>query len=344
MNRLFMVGLNFRTTPLSVRERFSVPASRQEAVAREIRRDHRLSEVVVLSTCNRIEVYGVSVYDPPQPDAILRSLTNAPLPAGNGVYAYYDADAARHLFSVAGGLDSMVLGETEITGQVKTSYENARKAGLTGKCLNRLFQKSLETAKAIRSTTAIGKGTASVGSVAVKQATRILGSSLAGRRIMVIGAGSVAEKCLRHLVKKGAESLVVVNRSHDRAETLAAAYGGTAVAFGRCLDAMTEVDIVITSTGCPHLILDRSDIEAVMAARPDRPLVIMDIAVPRDVAPEARAIPNVHLHNIEDLEETVHETIRIREQELHACQVIIDTKASEWDAREHASTESLCEV
>ena len=150
---------------------------------------------------------------------------------------------------------------------------------------------------------------------------------------MVIGAGDMAVKCLKHLVKKGAASIVVVNRSFDKAEALAAEVGGSAVSFGRCLEAMADVDMVITSTGCPHIILERGDIETVMAARAERPLVIMDIAVPRDVAPEARTIPGVHLHDIGDLEETVRENIKYREQDLDLCRSIIETKAAELEPR-----------
>jgi glutamyl-tRNA reductase len=236
-------------------------------------------------------------------------------------------------------MDSMVLGETEITSQVKQAYEQARAAGLTGRNLNRLFQKAFETAKEIRSTTAIGKGAASVGSIAVQHARKIFGPGLGEKKIMVIGAGNMAEKCLRHLVKHGSAGITVVNRSMDKAEELAKTYGGAAVPFGRCLAAMAEVDIVITSTGCPHVILERRDIETAMAGRPGRPLVIIDIAVPRDVDPHARSIPGVHLYDIDDLQGIVKERISHREQDLALCRSIIDARTAELLSRINAAVE-----
>jgi glutamyl-tRNA reductase len=344
MKNIFVTGISYKTAPLAIRELFAVPPARQTEIARELLQHGLLTEVVVLWTCNRVEIYGVSSATRPDPEALMRVLVQDPAIERASPYCHHGPAAARHLFSVTAGMESMVIGETEILGQVKSAYERARAAGLTGRALNRMFQKSFEAAKAVRTRTSIGKGTASVGSVAVQHARRIFGSSLEGRRVMVIGAGSMAEKCLRHLVKKGAASIAIVNRSHDKAEALAATYGGTGVPFGRCLDAMMEVEIVITSTGCPHVILERSDIETVMAARPDRPLVVVDIAVPRDVAPDAGLVPNVHLHNIEDLEGTVRETIRYRQQELDACQNFIEEKVGEWMERMRATEETLCEA
>ena len=333
MQHIFVAGLSYKTAPLAIREQFAVSAHDQAAVAERLRKVAGLSEVVLLWTCNRVELYGVLEGATPDPAALMQCVVNKPLAAGSELYAHLGADAVRHLLGVASGMDSMVLGETEITGQVKNAYEKARLAGHTGRRLNRLFQKALETAKEIRTCTAIGKGAASVGSVAVLHAQKVFGSTLTGRKVMVIGAGDMAEKCLRHLAKKGAASICVVNRSMDKAVLLAAEFGGTAVPFGRCLEAMADVDIVITSTGCPHIILERRDVEAAMAGRPDRPLVLVDIAVPRDIAPEVREIPGVHLHDIGDLEGTVRENIRYREQDLALCWSIIGTKVDEFAER-----------
>ena len=332
MNRIFAAGLNYRTASVAVREQFVVPASEQVAVASHLIKEGWVSEVVLLWTCNRVEIYGVAVADMPDPRTLMQVLARGPLRACTEIYFHQGADAVRHLFAVASGMDSMVLGETEITGQVKSAYERSRMAGLTGKRLNRLFQKALETAKQVRSTTAIGQGAASVGSVAVLHAQNALGSALAGRKVMVIGAGDMADKCLRHLVKRGVGSVTVVNRSVEKAEALAASFGGTAVSFGQCIAAMADMDIVITSTGSPHIILEKRDIESAMAARQDRPLVIIDIAVPRDVAPEARDIPGVHLHDIGDLEVTVRDNIEHRQQDLALCWTILGAKAAELEA------------
>ena len=329
MLHTFVTGLSYKTAPVSVREQFAATSSEQEGLIRSLKANLGLLEVVALWTCNRVEIYGVCEGGVPAANALMQSLVGRPLRPGSEFYQYVDDAAVRHLFSVASGLDSMVLGETEITGQVKNAYERARVAGHTGRRLNKMFQKALETAKEIRTTTAVGKGAASVGSVAVQHARKIFGSELAGRKVMVIGAGDMAEKCLKHLVKKGVASIVVVNRSMDRAEALAATFGGTAVPFGSCLSVMEDVDIVITSTGSPHIILEKQAIAAVMARRLDRPLAIIDIAVPRDVAPDVREIPGVYLHDIGDLESTVRETIKFREQDLALCRSIIEVKGAE---------------
>lgn len=332
VRHVFVAGLSYKTAPVAIREQFACPSSDHSAVADRLRREHDLAEIVLLWTCNRVEIYGATTGAPPDARALMQGLLQKPIQVGSEIYCHRGPDAVRHLLSVASGMDSMVLGETEILGQVKNAYERARTAGHTGKRMNRLFQKALETSKEVRSTTAIGKGAASVGSVAVQHAQKIFGATLRDRKVMVIGAGDMAAKCLRHLVKKGVTSIFVVNRSVEKAEALAAEFGGTAVSFGRCLDAMADMDIVLTSTGCPHIILERSDIATVMAARPDRRLAIIDIAVPRDVAPEAREIPGVHLYDIGHLEDTVRENIRFREQDLALCWTIIGAKAAEVES------------
>ncbi|MBU4460789.1 MAG: glutamyl-tRNA reductase [Verrucomicrobia bacterium] len=333
MQRIYMAGLSYRTAPVAIREQFAVAPSAQAGAAERVRRRFGFAEAVLLWTCNRVEVYAVGGAARPAPGELFSCLADRPLDAAAGFYACEGRHAVQHLFHVASGMDSMVLGETEVTGQVKNAYEKARAEGHTGPRLNRLFQKALETAKEVRTRTAIGKGAASVGSVAVRHAQRTFGASLAGRKVMVIGAGDMAAKCLRHFAKKGASSIKVVNRSVDKAEQLAAQFGGTAVSFGRCLEAMADIDIVLTSTGCPHVILERSDIETVMAGRAGRPLVLMDIAVPRDVAADVRDIPGVHLFDIGDMEETVRESIRYREQDLDLCGAIIDAKVDEFEDR-----------
>jgi len=329
MHQVFIVGMNFKTAPISLRENFAASLADQDSKASMLLNDGLLSEVVILRTCNRVEIYGVSTSNP-DPESIILNVLGQSRHI-EGIYIHQGCDAVRHLLSVTSGMDSMVLGETEITGQVKNAYEKARIAGHTGKTLNRLFQKALETAKLIRTETAIGQGAASVGSVAVQHARKIFGSTLRGRKVMVIGAGNMAEKCLRHLVKKGVASIIVVNRSIEKAELLASEYHGEAIPFGRCLDAMADVDIVITSTGSPHIILEFGDLERVMARRSNRPIAIIDIAVPRDVAPEARNIDGVYLHDIGDLESTVRENIQYREQDLAICWTIIGEKTDELE-------------
>ena len=249
------------------------------------------------------------------------------------LYIKEGAEAVQHLFSVASGLDSMVIGETEITGQVKQAYLAAQEAKLTGRVTNRLFQTALQAAKEIRTQTGIGRGATSVGSVAVELAERIFDQDLSGKTVMIIGAGKMGEACIRHLAKKGARSVLVSNRSYDRALALATEFGGRAVRFDECLPAMAEADIVVSSTGSPQTILHREDVASVMAARRNRPLFLIDIAVPRDIDAEVEQLDNVYLYNVDHLEAIVRENVRQREQELVRCQTIIRERAAGLMAR-----------
>ena len=218
----------------------------------------------------------------------------------------------------------MVLGETEITGQVKQAYQTACQAKLTGGILNRVFQKALQTAKEIRTQTQIGRGATSVGSAAVELAEKIFGTSLASQTIMIIGAGKMGEACVRHLAKRGNRTVLVSNRSYERAELLAAEIGGWAIRLDDCFTAMADADIVVSSTGCPGTVLHREQIEAVMKLRRNRRLILIDIAVPRDIEPEVQSVNGVYLYNIDDLESLVRENVRHRESELEQCRAILE--------------------
>jgi glutamyl-tRNA reductase len=251
-------------------------------------------------------------------------LTSSGLDLEPHTYFHEGADAVAHLLSVTSGLDSMVLGETEITGQVKQAYEAAKSVRLTGSVLNRVFQKAFQTAKEIRTSTCIGRGATSVGSVAVELAEKIFGAQICEKTIMIIGAGKMGEACIRHLAKKGSHTVLVSNRSYDRAVGLAAEFGGKAIRFDGCLNAMAEADIVVSSTGCPQTILHRAELEEVMRSRRNRPLALIDIAVPRDIDPEVQHLKNVYLYDIDDLESMVRENVRHREQELTDCRAIVN--------------------
>jgi glutamyl-tRNA reductase len=325
---IFVAGLCYKTAPVELREKLAVRASELQCRGCRLKLGGNLSEVVLLSTCNRVEIYGVT----PKVNGNVHRLFQSLAPVGEDissfVYVKEGAEAIKHLLSVAGGLESMVLGETEITGQVKTAYLAAQEAKLTGRVLNRVFQVALRTAKEIRTQTGIGRGSTSVGSVAVDLAERVFDKKLSEKTVMIIGAGKMGESCVRHLNKKGAKSVLVSNRSYDRAVTLAAEFGGRAVRFDDCLESMTDADIVVSSTGCPRVILNRDDIAKVMAARRNRPLVLVDIAVPRDIAADVQELPNVYLFDVDDLEVIVRENVRQREQELTRCQGIINEQAS----------------
>jgi glutamyl-tRNA reductase len=307
-----------------LREQLAVIPSRLIETATRLKEQGGLSELALVSTCNRVEMYGVADHAGGLVD-LLASLARAKVDVSPYVYVHTGEAAARHLFAVASGLDSMVLGETEITGQIKTAYEAARAAQLTGRVINCAFQRAFQVVKAIRTQTQIGRGATSVGSVAVQLAERILGADFHEKTVMIIGAGKMGEACLRHIAKKGIRSIIVANRTLEHAEELARAFGGRAINYmDDGLAAMREADIVVSSTGCPETILDREDVEAVMRQRPNRPLFLIDIAVPRDIAVEVERLENVFLYNIDHLEQLMRENVRLREQELARCHEIIE--------------------
>ena len=326
--KLFVAGLSYKTAPVELREKLAVHPSRLRCQGCRLKLMGNLSEVVLVSTCNRVEVYGVSPHVNGNVHRAFQALANGGADFTSHLYIKEGAEAVRHLFSVASGLDSMVIGETEITGQVKQAYQAAQEARLTGKVTNRLFQTALQTAKEIRTQTAIGRGATSVGSVAVELAERIFDQDLSSRTVMIIGAGKMGEACVRHLAKKGARSVLVSNRSYDRAVNLAAEFGGRAIRFGDCLTAMAEADIVVSSTGSPQTVLHRDGVASVMAARRNRPLFLIDIAVPRDIDADVQELENVYLYNVDHLEALVRENVRLREQELAQCQNIIGERSS----------------
>jgi glutamyl-tRNA reductase len=322
----FAAGINYRTAPVEVRERMATAHPDRLEVSKLLKLKAGLSEVVVLWTCNRVEIYGVAARDQQIDVAPMFECLAREIPSlSSHVYCHRGQDALKHLFKVASGLDSMVMGETQITGQVRDAYEAARGEKLTGKILNSVFQKALQTAKAVRTQTSIGRGARSVGGVAVAHAREVLGSrGLKKHTILMVGAGEMAACCLLHLQKKGECTVMVANRSLDRAQKLAEEFNGTAVPFDKMYEAMSDADVVISSTGSPTTVINHHDLKPVMQKRADRPLVIIDIAVPRDVDPGVAAIEGVYLHDIDTLESTVQQTLGRWEKDLEMCADIID--------------------
>ncbi|MDF7798471.1 glutamyl-tRNA reductase [Pontiellaceae bacterium B1224] len=325
-SRFFVAGVNYRTAPVQVRERMAIAHPDRIEVSRMLQLKAGLSEVVVLWTCNRVEIYGVvSRGAGPDLNSIFACLAREMPDLSAHVYCHQGEDALKHLFTVASGLDSMVLGETQITGQVKDAYEAAREAKLVGKVLNSVFQTALRTAKAVRTQTSIGQGARSVGGVAVAHAREVLGTTgLNKHSVLMIGAGEMASCCLLHLQKKGECAVVVANRSIERAEKLADEFHGTAVPFDQMFEAMKKADVVISSTGSSETVINGADVEAVMQSRKDHPLVLIDIAVPRDIDPEAGKIDGVHLHDIDALETSVQQTMGRWEKDLAVCEEIVE--------------------
>lgn len=338
--KLFVAGLSYKTAPVAVREQLAVAPSKTGCRGCQLRVVGGLAEVVLLSTCNRVEIYGVAPTVNGNIHSLFQLLSQFPCDVREHLYVREGAGALDHLFTVSAGLDSMVLGETEITGQVKQAYENALAARLTGPVLNRVFQKALQTAKEIRTRTGVGRGATSVGSVAVGLAEKIFRDDLSQKSVMIIGAGKMGEACLRHLAKRGAKSILVSNRSYDRAVALAGEFQGHAVRFDDCLPAMEQVDIVVSSTGCPQTILHKADLARLMTARRRRPLFLIDIAVPRDIDPDVQQLENVYLYNIDDLEAIVSQNLKLRAHDLADCRTIIHRRIAALDARLGLTPES----
>jgi len=337
--KIFVAGLSYKTTPVEVREKLAVQRSRLQCSGCRLKLRGGLEEVVLLSTCNRVEIYGVSPWIHGRVQQLFQELTNCDFDFTPHLYVKEGAEAAKHLFAVASGLDSLVIGETEITGQVKNAYQAAKDAGLVGKKMNRLFQAAFAVVKKIRTSTAIGRGATSVGSVAVELAEKVFDRDLSSKTVMILGAGKMGEACVKHLAKRGAQTVLVANRSPERAEKLAAEFGGRAVRIEESSSAMTEADILVSSTGSPEIVLKREDVEKILPARRNRPLVLVDIAVPRDIDPAVAELPNVFLYDIDDLEAVVRENTKNREQELSICHAIIQGRTAELMERLNSGAE-----
>jgi glutamyl-tRNA reductase len=327
---LVVLGLSHHSSPVSVRERFAFAEARVPAALQALRDSGIADEAVILSTCNRVEIYAVTLLEPPQAFAALREFLvtchDYRDPLTDEIYAWGEPQSVHHLFKVACGLDSMVLGETEILGQLKKAYDLALQNGHTGSRLNKAFQRAFNVAKHIRTETNIQRGSVSVGSVAVELAEKIF-SRLSDRDVMIIGAGDTSEKTARALLSRGARSILVSNRSHEKAVALANELGGRAVSFENWADEFANLDIILSSTSAPHYILDRVKLGPLMKLRRNRPLLLIDIAVPRDIEPEVNFLENVYLYNIDDLQAIADDYLKRRKEEVARCEQIIREKA-----------------
>ena len=328
---IVVIGLSHHSSPVTVRERFAFAESRIPASLQSLRQAGIAEEAVILSTCNRVEIYAASLLESPKACHALQEFLvtchNYQEPLANEIYALGEPQSVHHLFRVACGLDSMVLGETEILGQLKKAYDLALQNGHTGSRLNKAFQRAFNVAKHVRTETAIQRGSVSVGSVAVELAEKIF-TKLGDREVMIIGAGDTGEKTARALLSRGARSIVVTNRSYDRAVALAQDLGGRAVAFEDWANEFAHLDIIISSTSAPNYILDRARLEPLLKLRRNRPLLLINIAVPRDIEPEVNFLENVFLYNIDDLQAIARDYLAQRQIEVARCEKIIHEKAA----------------
>jgi glutamyl-tRNA reductase len=330
-----VIGVNHRTAPLWVLEAMTVGDAALGKTLHALLTKENVSEAVVLSTCNRTEVYAVAEkFHGGYADvrAVLAGLAFLdPEDFADHLYVHHDTAAVAHLFDVVSGLDSAVLGEHEIQGQVKTAWEKARREDAAGTTLNLLFRHALEAGKRARSETGIGQGTASVSYAAVALAGQHLGD-LDGRRAIVLGAGEMGTSMADSLAAAGVAELVVANRTHDKAKALAASVGGRAIRFADLADELIDADVVLTSTGASSVLLTRADVEVAMTARGGKPLVLVDIAVPRDIEPSVAEIPGVTVLDMDDLGAFADRGLAERRREIDAVRVILDEELERFQA------------
>lgn len=323
---LLALGINFKTAPLDLREGLSYTAPRAREVLARLQAALPRLELMLLSTCNRTELYCAARDAVPPERVLVDALAGGTAGAGDGlrehVYAKRDREAMVHLMAVATGLDSLVVGETEILGQVKQAYQLAVEAGTTGPYLNALAQQVFRVAKRVRSETDLARGRVSVGSIAVDLACKVF-DDLTRKTVMVIGAGEMGEVTLRSLVSKGVKGTYVVNRSQERARAIADEYRGIALPFDRLGDFLPQADIVISSTSAPHCILDAAAVRGAMALRHGRPMLLVDLAVPRDIEEDVGEIDNVYLYNIDDLEGIASENLSKRQGAMEQARAIV---------------------
>ncbi len=328
-----VVGLNHRTVPLDLLERMTVPSSLLPKALADLTSREHVTEAVVLSTCNRIEVYAFAEKFHGAYQDIRNFFAEvshvAPEEFSDHLTSLYDGDAARHLFSVASGLDSAVLGEHEILGQVRTAWEVSSAEGAVGPVLNPLFRHALEVGKRVRTETAISRNITSVSQAAVAMATDRLGG-LEGRQVLVVGAGEMGEGLARALHSGGVAGIRVANRTWDRAVEVAERLGGVPVRLDDLPHHLAEVDVLLTSTGASAVILEHGDLASVVGERHGRELLVVDIAVPRDVDPAAGEIEGVTLLDMDDLREFAEVGIRERQREVTAVQAIVDAELDRY--------------
>lgn len=337
MQRLLLLGLNHTTAPLEVREKLAFSATQREKAVTALRQRFPECEAVLLSTCNRVELYVARGGTHHHPHPVLEELvdflaeTHSLQAADVRSHLYHKAgrDAAHHLFRVASSLDSLVLGENQILGQVRDAYEAARSQSATGTILNPLFQRAVAVGKQVRTDTALAEGRLSVASVAVEYAGRIF-ETFADKTVLCIGAGKMASLVLEHLVALSPGRLLLCNRNADRAQTLASQFRGISVPFDRLTDHLAAADIVVTSTGSTEPIITRAMFAKVLRSRRYRPVFLIDIAVPRDVEASVGQFEQVYLYNVDDLQQVVAGTQHQRQSSVQAAETIVGSHLDEF--------------
>ena len=327
MSEILALGVSHHTAPVELRERVSLSDARAKEFLGALLSQEAVTEGVVISTCNRTEVHLVGTDAVEAETAALTLLSRhagiRPTELSSSIYSLRNCDAARHLFRVAAGLDSMVLGEAEVQGQVRRAYDLALAAGTTGPLTNRLFRAALEAGKRVRSQTGIGDRRVSVTTVAVELARDTVGD-LSRRAVIVIGAGETSERTAQALADQGVTTIFIANRNADRARALADRFGGAVGSLDQLPDRLLEADIVVASTSSPHSLIGAEELELVMQGRNRRPLVLIDIAVPRDIEPECAEVEGVALYDIDDLQAVVMRNLEVRASERANAEAVVE--------------------
>jgi len=332
---LIAIGVNHKSAPVEVRERMAIPLGQVPSVLRTLRSEYDVGEAVVLSTCNRVEFHVIAE----SPDPLRRFLVErqflAPKQFEELVYIHRGLDAIRHLFAVVSSIDSMVVGETEILGQVKRAYQMASEVGTIASRLHILFQEAFRTAGQVRSRTHIAHGRVSVSSVAVELAEKVFGE-LESRSVLVIGTGETATGAVKALLARGVRAPYIASRTLERASEIAALYDGCPVVLSELDATLPKADIVLVSTGAPHYLLGPEDLQRAMRLRRNAPLLIIDISVPRNVDPAVNKLDNVYLSNIDELQEIAAQNLTKRQLDLDQCWTIIDKASLRCYTRMHS--------
>jgi glutamyl-tRNA reductase len=328
-----LIGVNHRTAPVEVRERLAIPESRMAEALKRLVGHPGVDEGLILCTCNRVEVLAQTKNGSSDLRSFLQTYFEMPVPElAPHLYEYHERDAIRHLFRVTSSLDSMVVGEPQILGQVKEAYATARAVGAVHSQLDQLLTRAFAVAKRVRTETAVGSSSVSVASVAVELAKKIFGS-LNGKQVYLVGAGKMSELAARHLMAHGAAAIFVANRTYDRAAALAEKFGGQAIHFEELYETCDRADIVITSTGSPRAIFRREHGELFLSRRKNRPMFFIDIAVPRDVDPQMNKLDGIFVYDIDDLQQAVAANTSDRSKEAERAERIIDNEIERFQAR-----------
>ncbi|HUY58956.1 MAG TPA: glutamyl-tRNA reductase [Solirubrobacteraceae bacterium] len=327
MSELLAIGVSHKTAPVEVRERLALTDARAAEFLRDLHGVPEVQEVVAISTCNRIELYLV-VDDPVEAEStvlgmLARQASIRPTALSGAIYSHRNCDAARHLYRVSAGLESMIVGEDQVQGQVRRAYDAALERETTGPLTNHLFRAALVTGKRVRTETAIGEGHMSLPSVSAMLAREVLGD-LQGRRAVIIGTGESSELAARALADAGVQLVFVATRRRDRAVSLAARFDAESVSFDELPEALVEADMVISATSSPHLLIEARELAEVQSQRDERALLIIDLAVPRDVDADCAEVAGVTLHDVDDLEAVVARNRRVRQSEARKAEGIVE--------------------